>query len=94
MIKSIRIHHTSDGGSLEIGASDKSVIEVNGQKFALSMLATLADPKNAGATFAITTVGGVVGIESHACPLPAPVEADTEAQPTRRARRTKDFAES
>lgn len=74
MIKSIRILNTSDGGNLEIGASEKSIIEVGGQRFALAMLATLADPKNVGATFAITSVGGVVAIEAHSCPKPEPDE--------------------
>lgn len=76
---------------MEIGTSEKTLIEVDGQKFALAMLATLADPKNVGQSFTITVIGDVISIEAHACPLPVVVETEPP-QPTRRARR-KDPAE-
>ena len=91
MTRSIRLHHCSDGGSMEIGTSEKTVIEVGGQKFALSMLATLADPKNVGQTFTIATTDGVVGIEAHACPLVPALPA--EAPPAKRARRKETTEE-
>lgn len=71
MIKSIRIHHTSDGGTLEIGVSAKTFVEVNGVRVALSTLLELA--QNAGAMVEIGNRGGTLTFTPHRCPEPEPV---------------------
>ena len=82
MIRSIRIHHTSDGGTLEIGASEKTIIEVNGVKINVLEIVQLAQLKLAE----VIPVDGLVTVVSHRCPEPQPVET---VEPAKFARRKK-----
>lgn len=84
MIKSIRIHNTSDGGTMDIGASDKSVIEVNGVRLSLAKLVELG--QNAGAMVEIGNRGGTLTFTPHRCPEP-PAPAVVEPDPAPRRRR-------
>lgn len=79
MIKSVRIHHTSDGGTLDIGASDNTLIEVNGVKLALSALIELA--QNAGAVAEVSIDSGAVTFKAHRCPEP---EQKPDPKPARK----------
>lgn len=70
MIRQIRVHHCNDGGMLEIGVSDKTVIEFNGVKFALSSLLELRAHAESGHVLDTETVGPHVSFSVHACPEP------------------------
>ncbi len=83
MIKSVRIHHTSDGGTMDVGASDNSVIEVNGAKLALTTLVELA--MNAGAVAEIGNNGGTVTFKAHRCPEPIAPPRPTRSRSSREA---------
>lgn len=81
MIKSVRIHHTSDGGTLDIGASDKSVIEFGGMKFSLESLSALRAHAESGDVIKVETVGPMVSFSRHACPEP---EQKPDPKPARK----------
>lgn len=70
MIKSVRIHHTSDGGTLDIGASEKSVIEINGHRFPVASLLWLRELAEAGTMVKLESVGPMISFTPHKCPEP------------------------
>lgn len=80
MIKSIRIHNTSDGGMLDIGASDRTVIEVNGRRFPLASLLWLRELAESGTMVKLESVGPMISFTPHKCPEPeAPKPARKKA---------------
>lgn len=64
MIKSMRIHHTSDGGTFDIGVSEKTVIEVGGTRVSLAVLLQVSGLVEIG------TVGGELRFAPHECQMP------------------------
>lgn len=64
MIRHIRIHNTSDGGTLDIGASAKTIIEVNGAKISLLDIIQLSMLSLAE----VVKVDGLTTVISHRCP--------------------------
>lgn len=82
MIKSVRIHHTSDGGTLDIGVSDKTVIEVDGVRVSLAALIQV------GGLVDVDRRGGELNFIPHLCQKPVP---DENLAPKRGRR--KDAAE-
>lgn len=70
MIRHMRIHNTSDGGQLDVGVSDKSVIEFNGLRFPLASLVWLRELAEAGTMVKLESVGPMISFAPHKCPEP------------------------
>lgn len=83
MIRHMRIHNTSDGGQLDVGVSDKSVIEFNGLRFPLASLVWLRELAEAGTMVKLESVGPMISFTPHKCPEQKPV-SEPASKPARK----------